>query len=81
MTEYVDKPPAGWFALTVCPQGEQGAPSEQWVGLITNTHPDQAQHDYRAGRVRRDAWLRVPGEYPDQDAAWEALLDLMETRH
>jgi len=75
--EYVNRPPAGWFALTVCPQGKQEKPSDDWVGLFIDVDPDQP----RAGRVACEVWVRVPGKHFDQDAAWEALLDLMETRH
>jgi hypothetical protein len=42
-------------------------------------HPDE----YRpaGSRIAREAWVRLPGKYRDKDAAWDALQDMMATRH
>jgi hypothetical protein len=86
--EYLDQPPAGWFPVTVCPTGKKGelsydwhrpAMRDDWVGLFTDLDPgDRLLH---ADCTAREVWVRVSGSYPGSEAAWEALLDLMETRH
>jgi hypothetical protein len=34
----------------------------------------------KAGRAR-EVWVRIPGKYRNRDSAWDALEDLMATRH
>jgi len=29
----------------------------------------------------QEAWLRIPGKHRSKEAAWDALRDLLETRH
>ena len=72
MTEYLDKPPAGWFPLDVM---RKEARKRDWVALMIDVHPDE--HYLTA----REAWVRVPGKHRNRDAAWGALEDMIVTRH
>jgi len=40
MTEYLDCPPTGWFALDVMRKGKQ----KSWVALMVDVHPDELRH-------------------------------------
>jgi hypothetical protein len=74
--EYLDRPPVGWFALEVM-QKEMGSPI--WVALMIDCHPE----DYRAVQYRVAAWgwVRIAGNHRSREAAWDALEDMMSTRH
>lgn len=88
----IDRPPAGWFALDVCRAKSR---TWDWVALMVDVHPDELKHcqcgvamlyvhpnDYRPGnRIAREAWVRVPGKHRNKDAAWDAVEDMLETRH
>ena len=90
MTPYLDRPPAGWHALDVAPVGRG-----DWVGLMVDVPPRELKHcrcgvamlyvhpkEYRPGdRIAREAWVKIPGKHRDADAAWDALADMIETRH
>jgi hypothetical protein len=76
-TEYLDRPPSGWFVLDVM---RKGARKSDWVALMIDVHPNE----YRLGGFRkaREAWVRLPGRHRSRDAAWAALVeDVMTTRH
>jgi hypothetical protein len=76
--EYLDRPPAGWFALDVM---RKEARKWDWVALMVDVHPDDLK-DYRPGeRKAQQRWVRVPGKHRNRDAAWDALEDMMVTRH
>jgi hypothetical protein len=90
--KYLDRLPPGWFALDVMREKSR---KWDWVALTVDVHPDELKHcrcriaflyvhpnEYRPGNRRaREAWVRVPGKHRNKDAAWDALQDLMETRH
>jgi hypothetical protein len=91
--EYLDQPPIGWFPLDVMKSGPR---KRDWVALMVDVHPDELKHclcktaflyvhpnEYRpdGSRTAREAWVRVPGKHRDKDAAWDALQDMMTTRH
>jgi hypothetical protein len=91
--EYLDRPPAGWFALDVM---RKQARKWDWVALMVDVHPDDLKtctcdfpalfyvdpKDYRPGeRKVQQRWVRVPGKHRNQDAAWDAVEDMMVTRH
>jgi hypothetical protein len=93
MREYLDRPPAGWFALDVM---RKEARKWDWVALMIDVHPDELKHclcttaflyvrpsEYRPDRSRtaREAWVRIPGKHRNRDAAWDALEDMIATRH
>jgi hypothetical protein len=91
MLEYLDRPPAGWHALDVMKERER-----DWVALMIDVHPDDLKtcacefpalfyvhpKTYRPGpRKAQQRWLRIPGKHRNKHAAWDALQDLLETRH
>jgi hypothetical protein len=68
----------------------------EWVALMADVHPDELRHclcktaflyvhphDYKPdGRhTAREAWVRVPGKHRNRVAAWDALEDMVATRH
>jgi hypothetical protein len=93
--EYLDEPPAGWFVLEVmrCDGNPRG---RDWTALMIDVDPDELKtcacdfpalfyvnpKDYRPGeRKACQRWLRIPGKHRNRDAAWEALEDMIATRH
>ena len=42
-------------------------------------HPNEYRPD--GSRTAREAWVRVPGKHRNRDAAWEALEEMIATRH
>jgi hypothetical protein len=92
--EYLDRPPAGWFPVNVARMKSRGW---DWAALLTDIDPDELKDctcesplwlyvhpkKYRpqAGRVARARYVRVRGKHRNHDAAWEALCDMLETRH
>jgi hypothetical protein len=77
--EYLDRPPPGWFVLDVM-RKESG--KSDWVALIINVHPDELKHSLcKTAFLYREAWVRVPGEHRNADAAWDALEGFVATRH
>ena len=91
--EFLDRPPTGWFVLDVMRWESR---KRNWVALMIDVHPDELKNctckfpalfyvdprDYRPGqRTAREAWVRIPGKHRSRDAAWDALQDLVATRH
>jgi hypothetical protein len=92
--EYLDRPPRGWFALDVL---KDGNPRKwDWTALMVDVHPDDLKNcvckvallyvhpnDYRPDENRKAqaAYVRIPGKHRNWDAAWDALQDMMITRH
>ena len=73
--EYLDRPPHGWFVLDVM---RKVARRRDWVALMVDVHPDDLRtstYDYG------QCWVRIPGKHKNRDAAWDALQDMMATRH
>jgi hypothetical protein len=94
-TEYLDRPPAGWHALDVMKAGSNGRKWD-WCALMVDVHPDDLKtcacefpalfyvhpKEYRPGpRKAQQGWLRIPGKHRNKDMAWDALQELLETRH
>jgi hypothetical protein len=75
MTEYLDHPPADWFVFEVLPENEGG---QNWVAFLIDVPPDDFVLHRRPAR---SGCFRIPGEHESRDAAWDALEDLMATRH
>jgi hypothetical protein len=90
----IDKPPTGWFALDVTKTGS--ARKWDWVALMIDVHPDDLKYclckiawlyvhpnDYQpdGSRTAQEAWVRIPGKHRTKAAAWDALQDLLSTRH
>jgi hypothetical protein len=68
--------PTGWFALDVTRREKR---KWDWVALIVDVHPDDYKPD--GSRAAHEAWVRIPGKYSNRNAAWDALEDIMATRH
>jgi hypothetical protein len=73
--KYLDRPPAGWFALDVMRTASRKL---DWCALMIDVDPDEHRH---GNRTAREAWVRIPGKHRNRDAACDALQDMMETRH
>lgn len=81
--EYLDRPPAGWFALDVLKVEWR---KWDWVALMfevdLDVDPDELKHClWTLGRFARAAYVRVPGKHRNYDAAWDALQEMLATRH
>jgi hypothetical protein len=91
--ETLDRPPAGCHAIDVWRKQSR---KWDWCALMVDVHPDELKHcmckiaflyvhpdEYTpdGSRTAREAWLRIPGKHRNQEAAWDALQDLLETRH
>jgi hypothetical protein len=50
-----------------------------WVALMIEVHPDELKH--RAPGATREAWVRIPSKHRNKEAAWDALEDMLVTRH
>jgi hypothetical protein len=77
--EIVNQTPAGWFPLDVMLEtdGSKG----RWVALMIDFDPGDPK-EYRPWPHRaQQLWLRIPGKHKNKNAAWDALQDIMETRH
>jgi hypothetical protein len=89
-TQYIDRPPAGWFPLDVMKAEKR---KWDWVALMVDVHPGELKHclcktafryvhprDYRpdGGRRAQEAWVRVPGKHRNMDAAWDALQGMVQ---
>ena len=62
LREYLDRPPAGWFALDVM---RKEARKWDWVALMIDVHPDELKHC-----LCITAFLYVdPNEYRPKEAA------------
>jgi hypothetical protein len=50
-----------------------------WVALMIDVDPD----DYVSNRIdtARSGFVRIPGKHRNHDAAWDALADMLATRH
>jgi hypothetical protein len=90
--EYLDPPP-GWFVLDVMRRESR---KWDWSALMVDVDPDDLKNcacdfpalfyvhpkEYRPGdRAARQRWFNIPGKHRNKDAAWEALEDMMTTRH
>jgi hypothetical protein len=89
----LNTPPAGYHALDV--MREYGRTRSRWVALMISVPPEELKYcrseiaflyvhpnEYRPrDRRAREAWVRIPGKHRTKDAAWEALQDMLETRH
>lgn len=76
----LDHPLAGWFVLDVFRQSSRGW---DWCAFMIDVDPDsEAFIEWQQWRrPARDCWVRIPGKHRSRDAAWDALEDMMATRH
>jgi len=75
--ETLDRPPSGWFALDVM---RKKARKWDWVALMVDIDPDDLRNCLGSRRVG-SCWVRIPGKHRNLDAAWDALENMMATRH
>lgn len=91
--ETLDRPPAGWHALDVMPSSSG---KWNWVALMIDVDPDELKHrrckvaflyvhpkEYKphGSRVANEVWVRIPGKHRNVESAWDALTNLLATRH
>jgi hypothetical protein len=75
VVERLDELPGEWFVLDVM---RREARSRQWTALLIDMDPEE----FALGNGRpRAAWVHIPGKYPNRDVAWDALADMIATRH
>jgi hypothetical protein len=95
MVEYVD-PPVGWFVLDVMRQDEKERSMGEWAALMVDVEPRDLKNctvefpvlfyvhprEYRPGvRIAHQCWARIAGQHRSRTAAWNALQDIIATRH
>jgi hypothetical protein len=73
-TQWVDLPPPGWFVLDVMKITD--ARKLDWCALMIDVDPDEMQHC-----PCKSAFFCIPGKHRNRDAAWDALEDMLATRH
>jgi hypothetical protein len=73
--EYLDRPPAGWFVLSVMRKERRGW---DWIAWMSDADPGD---DCPRGRHPCCVMVRIPGKHRSRDAAWGALEDMIATRH
>jgi hypothetical protein len=91
-TEYLDRPPTGWFVLDVMKTGN--GRKWDWCALVIDVDPDELKHclcktaflyvdpnEYHpdGSRTAREAWVRIPGKHRKRDTALAALENLIAT--
>lgn len=92
--EVLDSAPHGWFPLSVMKAGD--GRKWDWVALMISVHPEELKNcicdfpalftvnpdDYRPGsRIAKQCFVRIPGKHRDRDAAYNALENMIATRH
>ena len=75
--QFLDRPPPGWFVLDVM---REKARRRDWVALMIDVDPDDFI-THRANTKEPGCWVRIPGKHRHRDAAWDALEDMLATRH
>ena len=73
--EYLDRPPSGWLPLDVMRKEKR---KWDWVALVVDVHPRDFPTLFYAAR---QGWVRIPGKHRNRDAAWDALENMIATRH
>jgi hypothetical protein len=92
--EYLDRPPAGWFALDVL---KNDGRKWDWAALMADVDFDDLKNctcdfpvlflvhpkDYRPGPHKvQQAFVRIPGKHRTWDDAWQAIHNMIAaTRH
>ena len=79
MTEYLDRPPTGWFVLSVMRTKSCGW---DWVALMIDINPDADEFEKRALLdPGHSCWVRIAGKHKSSASAHDALVDMRATRH
>ena len=72
--EWVDRPPDGWFVLDVMKLKKLR--KWDWLALMIDIDSD----DKHCRRVR-EVYVRIPGKHRTYEDAWEAMEEMISTRH
>jgi hypothetical protein len=80
--QYLDRPVVGWFVLDVMRREKR---KWDWAALMVDYDPDDYNPDdpnYTGPPTNgHDAWVLIPGKHSSREAAWDALEQMMATRH
>jgi hypothetical protein len=76
--EYLDRPPTGWFVLSVMRAKRRGW---DWTALMIDVDPDDADYQSSVGRKIKQCWVRIAGKHKSHESAFRALDDMMASRH
>ena len=76
MLDRLDRPPAGWFVLDVMQEPRKRV---YWIALMIDIDPDG--DDFKNHAPTRSVYVRVPGKHRNWHAAYEAIEDMLATRH
>ena len=49
-----------------------------WCALMIDMDPDEWPDP---SRIAREVWVNIPGKHRNGDAAWEAIENMIATRH
>jgi hypothetical protein len=75
-TQYLDHPPADRFVLDVMKKESR---KWDWVALMIDIEPEIFKSC--AWVKARSALFRIPGKHRNRDLAWDALEEVIATRH
>jgi hypothetical protein len=91
--QFLDRIPSNWFVLNVV---QRPTHKRDWCALLIDVHPDDLKNctvdfparfyvhpkEHRPGhRTANQAWVIIPGKHKSWNRAWDAIEDLMATRH
>ena len=77
-TKFLNHAPAGWFPLDV--MKIDSLRKLDWCALMIDVHPDVLKCPSGVPRAQ-EAWVRIPGKHRTWEAAWDALEEMIATRH
>jgi hypothetical protein len=92
--EHTDSPPSGWFILDVM-RREEGRKWD-WTALMVDVDPEELRtcicdfpalfyvhpdEHHPGDRRARQCFVRIAGKHRSRDDAWDALEEMMATRH
>lgn len=93
--EYLDCLTPRWLVLDVMRAGNSSR-GRSWVALMVDVDPNDLKtcvcefptllyvhpDEHRPStRIAHQRWFRIPGKYRNRDAAYDALEEMMQTRH
>jgi hypothetical protein len=86
MIERLDRPPIGWFVLAVLRTARMGlGRADDHLKNCTSNFPALFYvhpKEYRPGQRKvQQRWVRIPGKHRSRNSAWDALENMMATRH
>jgi hypothetical protein len=79
--KYLERPPPGMFVLSVMRQARSSRLGRGWDWAALMIDVDPEEHCSGERQAEHAVWVRIPGKHRDQIAAWNALEDMIATRH